>query len=388
MAYEDEILNRMRQPQKRGLGDSIARFGSILATGQPPKDEDGATRLANQMALMQFKNQLPDKNQEMTDLKMKNMQSQIDSRGNVDEGYATEADIPKMVGGLPIKEISSKGGRFVPSYGQPSGGGVFGDSGQTIGDYTKEGEDYLSTLSPKDAGTVKALSQYTSNPKEEFAGMKASSDREKYIAGARHYDPSYDPMEYKKRADYLKDFSSGKRSTNRLAGNTLIKHMGSLESTLQDVPSSGVALIEKGQRLAAKQLPGIFPKQANAMTEEDSALNAVAGELSNVFKQTGGTDVEISHWLDAYDKNSPRELKQAYIKKGVELLQGRISAMGNEYEQTMGRPYKGDLLSPEAKTISERMMFKNPFNDVKQPSSDGNSFVPPNGGKVISKRYV
>ena len=36
------------------------------------------------------------------------------------EGFATEGEIPQTVGGKPIKTVTTKGGRYVPTYGDPT----------------------------------------------------------------------------------------------------------------------------------------------------------------------------------------------------------------------------------------------------------------------------
>lgn len=56
-AILDRMQNRNRTPIQKGA-NAIGRFGALL-TGHKPEQEDGASRLANQMALMQFKSTLP-----------------------------------------------------------------------------------------------------------------------------------------------------------------------------------------------------------------------------------------------------------------------------------------------------------------------------------------
>jgi hypothetical protein len=63
----------MRQPQKRGLGTNIARFGSILATGKPPEEDTSA--LDNLIKYNQIQTGSPE-------FKMKEAQTRADMEVN------------------------------------------------------------------------------------------------------------------------------------------------------------------------------------------------------------------------------------------------------------------------------------------------------------------
>lgn len=348
----DDLYSRV---QRRQVGPMQRTIGNTLhaLAGNPVKNNDDD--LETKIALLEYRDQLSRGNQ----------QFRQDLKTETPEGYATEGEIPKSIGGLPLEGVTSKGGRFVPSYKTPSSGMFGQEGGSTLGDYSLEGEEYLKSLPPQQAETIKAIAQYRSDPNHEFAGLKGAAQRAPYIEGARHYDSSYDPMEFKKRSDYLKDFNSGKRSQNRLSANTTLKHFGTLGDSLQDVPDAPIQTAEKFGRFIAQQAPGIFPKQSQAMTNEDLAIHAVTGELSSIFKASGGTDTEIGNLLSAYNKNMPTANKREYIKTAVELLNGRISSQANEYEQTMGRPYDKSLITPEAQSVIDKTLFQNPYNAAK-----------------------
>ena len=262
-------------------------------------------------------------------------------------------------------------------------GGVFGGfnaAGDPVPNQTPE--ERLAMLSPEDQAMVKGLASYDIDPNS----LSSRNNKKGVLVGlAKELNPTYSSTEYPAKASYKKDFSSGKRSQNVLAANTLIKHMGSLEDTLTGLPSSRFGVVEAGQRFLENKMNATGPANV-AMGKEDMALNAVAGELSNVFKQSGSTDEEIKSWLNSYDRNAPREVKQAKIQEAVKLLKGRVGEIGNEYERTMGSKYGKDLISPEAQGVLKRIAPDEQFG-VGQPtgSQGGGDMVimtAPDGSKV------
>ena len=76
------ILDRTQRPKtpiQKGA-TAVGRFGALL-TGHKPQEEDGASRLANQMALMNYKQSLQDPNEKA--LKLKDIESRIELRDKI-----------------------------------------------------------------------------------------------------------------------------------------------------------------------------------------------------------------------------------------------------------------------------------------------------------------
>ena len=68
------------------------------------------------------------------------------------------------------------------------------------------------------------------------------------------------------------------------------------------------------------------------VTNFKTALNAVAGEMATLFKQTGGTDVEISSWKNNISAaNSPEQLSGA-IDTMLGLMATRLSVINEKYK--------------------------------------------------------
>jgi hypothetical protein len=162
--------------------------------------------------------------------------------------------------------------------------------------------------------------------------------------------------EFGARSKYKQEFASGKIGQNIRSYNTVLGHLGSLYDSLQnpDLPSSPIGLLEKAHRGYAKTFAS-GGASSKAMANEDSSINAVAGEMATIFKGTSGTDPEIDKWLNGYDKNAAREVKAEWVKRGLELVQSRSNAISYDYERSMGKPYNKSLISPKSQEVVDRL---------------------------------
>jgi hypothetical protein len=68
----------------------------------------------------------------------------------------------------------------------------------------------------------------------------------------------------------------------------------------------------------------------------NTAKQAVADEMTRVFRGTGGSNADIEGWEKNLNAaNSPEQLNAA-IKQGVNLLASRANAIGEQYKKGMG----------------------------------------------------
>lgn len=142
--------------------------------------------------------------------------------------------------------------------------------------------------------------------------------------------------------------TSGKLGQNALSLNTALGHAASafdsykaLENTNQEwlnVPIN--KLKEKTND------PNVIALGIN--------LNALQGELANVFKNSGATDQEIGHWKEYLNENLTPGQYIGALSKVDELLRSRLDAM--EYQRGQaGGGSGGPLMSPHAKEISKQL---------------------------------
>lgn len=230
------------------------------------------------------------------------------------------------------------------AFGYMSGTNIQGEQEQTL--------PALEELNPQMQGLLKGITNYEIDPTK--AASIRNNQRQRLIQMAKYYDPSYDMTQFPARSSYRTDFAKGKIGQNIRSYNTAIQHLAKLNDATGKVPSNPVQFVEGIQRGYAKQIRGDSP-EALGMQSEDAAITAVAGELANIFKNSGGTDQEIKSWMNAYNRNATTEAKKQFVKETVDLMQGRVNALSSDYERVMGKkaPEENFIFPESKKAIGE-----------------------------------
>lgn len=103
-------------------------------------------------------------------------------------------------------------------------------------------------------------------------------------------------------------------------------------------------------------------------------LNALQGELANVFKNSGGTDQEISKWGQYLNENLTPAQFQAAGQKIGELLRSRLSAIEYQQGNVMNQDVtQRQLLSPKGANVMRRL--ENPSQNGPQPGDIEDGYV-------------
>mgnify|MGYP001400233657 CR=1 FL=1 len=209
------------------------------------------------------------------------------------------------------------------------------------------GDDYLATLTPGLQNTVKAIVE-GKVPLTSFSVR--NNQRDAMIQRAAQYDPTFEAGKAPARMAVQKDFTSGVASRNVTAINTAIRHIGTLDEL-------GQALDNKDVQVANKVINSIRNQLGDPRVNNfDTAKSAVGNELMRVFRQVNASDQETKDWESKFSSaQSPAQMRGA-IKVGVELLDGRIKALDEQWMRGMdtnkGYP---NLLTPTAKDILGRI---------------------------------
>jgi len=249
--------------------------------------------------------------------------------------------VPSMlVGGKPVQENKRTGmlrpgpfevtptGRGNASFGA---GSVDWDSAteqdKNVAKALYEGRVRPSDLSYRDRGVgVKLANQYALNnnlpPYKAYAGEVAGK-----TAGA---------------------FATGKFGQNELSLNTALGHVNSAYDAYQQIGNTNQAWLNKPLNAIRKETND--PNVVNL----GITLNALRGELANVFKNSGGTDQEISSWREYLNENLTPEQINAVIPQVDNLLRSRLSALEYQRKSGMGGRGESPLLSPHGAEVSKR----------------------------------
>lgn len=185
--------------------------------------------------------------------------------------------------------------------------------------------------------------------------------------------PPYKSFNAEVNATMAKYSTSGKLGQNALSLNTALGHASSAYDSYKALGNTNQEWLNVPiNKLKQKTNdPNVVALGIN--------LNALRGELSNVFKNTGGTDQEIASWKEYLNEDLTPSQTIAAMTKVDELLRSRLDAM--EFQKSQAGGGEAPLISPHAKKISQDL--QNPDNAAVP--AVGGTF---NGGKVLSVKRI
>lgn len=203
----------------------------------------------------------------------------------------------------------------------------------TVPNSNLTGQPYLDTLDPGRAATVKAMVEGRLAPP---TGAALRSDKvAKLLNDAAQYEPGFDASKWTRRNATSRDFASGGKSGQNVTSlNTVYGHIA-------DLAEKGAALdnvdgwpIINSYINDAKNAYSSGSGQAK-VNDFNLARNAVADELSKVFKGAGISDHEIEQWKGTINTSqSPTQLKGA-VKTAFGLIESRLHALNNARDAGM-----------------------------------------------------
>lgn len=210
------------------------------------------------------------------------------------------------------------------------------------------GPDFIAKLPPSEAAQVKALAE----GRMAFPAGKAAASPywQRRLAQVSQYDPEFDAVNFNARAGTRRDFTSGKSSQNIKALNTAIGHVGQLAEQISGTASHGG--FPFATTVNAIENAGARGMGSSGITKFEQTAGAVAGELTQVFRGTGGAEADIQRYMSELNSNASEEQKKAAIANIAGLLKSRLDALNDQYHKGMGTT--GDdleTLDPHAKKV-------------------------------------
>lgn len=257
-----------------------------------------------------------------------------------------------------------------PTQTMPLGNGTnpFSPTTQTpqAGQQQTTGDDFLKTLQPNIASQVKALA----DGKMQFPGGFAlkSPYWQQMISAVSQYDPSFDAVNYNARSKTRGDFTSGKSAQNITALNTAMSHLSTLKDSYDALGNSDYPAYNSMANWVGNQF-GDKNTQTNTANVSADAT-AVSHELAKVFRSTGMSEGEIKDWENKINTSSTPSQSNAIIQSALDLMNGRMQAIGQQYNQGMGTTKDPlELLSPEAQRAYQKLSGGKP--SANQPTNVG-----------------
>jgi hypothetical protein len=231
------------------------------------------------------------------------------------------------------------------------------------------GEDALKGLTPQQATLVKGVANYEIDP-NSLKMYRSPQGQMQLLALAKAFNPAYDQTQYGTKSALRKSFTSGADAANMQALNTVAHHLGQLDKANDALDNGNVQLLNQianayKVKAAGQSAPVVF----------DAIKNAVAGELSNVFKKSGATDPEIANVGSTISNSLSKGITKDVIAADVGLVQGRLKALQFKYENGMGAPADFRVISPEAEQMFNKLGGGGGQISVTAPDGSVHSFA-------------
>lgn len=234
------------------------------------------------------------------------------------------------------------------------------------------GEEFLKTLPQPIADQVKGIA----DGRIAFPGGFAlkSPYWQRMVTLVSQYDPNFDAVNYNARNKTRSDFTSGKSAQNITAFNTAIQHLDTLYNSIDGLENSGFRVWNK---IANPIRENADPKYAAAMQKFQTARTAVADELTRAFRGMGGNVHDIIQWEKNINSADSPEALRASISQAIELLNGRLESVADQYNRGMGTTKQPiELLSPKAQEAVRKMHEGARSKAASAPATSGS---PPPG---------
>ena len=179
-------------------------------------------------------------------------------------------------------------------------------------------------------------------------------------------DPAYDATNFQKRQQTATAFAKGPQANAVRGANQTLYHMGKLYGNIEDLNNfGGVGTLLNAPINYVEEHALGDPRQGKfKMTAQ-----AVASELRRVFSGSGGGSLaELNKWESSMPVNASEDQQKAYIQNGIDLLQGGLGALNQQYRAGMGlNSNVTDLLDPKARDILNKLQAGENPNAPKTP---------------------
>lgn len=306
--------------------------------------------------------------------------------------YTTSLDLASKQVGLQNAQIQNQ---FLPQKEQAnidlmkaqalmaSGGGLFSGNGQSSANMP-HGDEFLQTMSPAMAATVKGIAEGRQQAPSGFI-MKTPFGQQ-LMAAVSQYDPTFDAVNYGARFATRKDFTAGPSANNITALNTAMAHLKSLSDSFGNLHNTDYPMLNQATNYLGNQFGNQNIQSNTAAVGVDA--EAVSHELAKVFRSTGMSEGEIDAWKEKINANASPPQMKAVIQSAIDLMNGRMQALSERYNQGMGTTKQGmELLSPQAQNaynqLSGNPQSANPSSGLSSSVQEGATATNPQTGQKI-----
>lgn len=205
--------------------------------------------------------------------------------------------------------------------------GMISSDQSTAPTKTLTGEEYLATLNPETAATVRAIAEGRIAP----PSINSRSPQARAMVNHLYaYDPNGDTTIWKSRNETRAAFSKGTEGRAVTSLGTLMGHMSDLADTSDKLAQKNLKPWNKVENAIRDNLGG------TALADYNITRTAVADELSRVFQGTGvAAENEKQRWLDALDDSRTPAQFRRVVGRLVSLTESRMQNLAAQYDRGM-----------------------------------------------------
>jgi hypothetical protein len=236
---------------------------------------------------------------------------------------------------------------------------------------SKQGQEYLATL-PTQGPITPAVVQATAQGRAPWPNQR-TPEGQALTAAVLQYEPGMNSQVQQQRQKAFNDFYGGGKSSEFVrSSRQAADHTLDLVDSLNGMTNLGFPAANAAKNFIGGQLgieTGANPAQTN--------VNALANELSGIWKKGGISDASIAEWANSIRLNGSRDQQQADVKKLVSLYDAGVAEIEKKRQDAFG-PQASSLppiISPELQGAMEsvrRWAATGQFVDPRQKDQYGN----------------
>lgn len=235
----------------------------------------------------------------------------------------------------------------------------------------------LDGVPPGAASIVKGMVDGRISPPTSFAMSKPYWQA--MIAKAADYDPNFDQTTWAGRVATRKDFAAGQAAKGVTAINTALQHAGTLVGDFDALNNFSFTPLNS----VVNSVESTFGD--SRQTKAAQTVDALASEARKVFAASGGGNLtELQEWQKSFPLNGSPDQQHAALTGFVQLLDGRLQALADQYNRGMGRTDDPlSLLQPKARAVYEKLTGHEPENATGYQTGKTPDATPPASAPAI-----
>lgn len=183
---------------------------------------------------------------------------------------------------------------------------------------------------------------------------RPSKEWNNVLAAASLKDPSFKPIDYATRRATKLSATSGKLAESFNALNTVAGHIGELDTAVENLNNTRFPWLNKKLNEAGTALG---TDTGDNVAKFNATVGPVAQELTRVYRGAGGSRQDVEDFERSMNANASYSQQKEALKTFAKLVQSKLEASTNQYNQGMKTSKQGlDLLTPEAKATFEKIL--------------------------------